>query len=83
MSRNLIALALVGAVVGEVAPVEGDKSFTLEEIEVTAELRPNGVLLVRERVTYDFDGTPRTWMVGRTRRSGAAARRHVPLATTN
>ncbi len=49
--------ALIGAVFGETDGSGGDKSFTLDEIRVTAQLRPNGVLLVRERVTYDFDGT--------------------------
>lgn len=49
--------ALAGQVLGEVDPSGEDKSFTLEEIEVTAALKRNGVLLVREEVTYDFDGT--------------------------
>ncbi len=51
------AFMAIGAVAGQLDSVPGEKSFSLEEIEVTAQLRPNGVLLVRERVTYDFDGT--------------------------
>jgi uncharacterized membrane protein len=35
----------------------GEKSFTLEDITVVARLDRRGVLHVRERVTYDFDGT--------------------------
>lgn len=34
----------------------GEKSFTVEEIQVEAALRRDGVLLVREQVTYDFKG---------------------------
>jgi len=49
--------ALGGAVLGELDIDDGQKSFSLEEIRVTAQLRPNGVMLVREQVTYDFDGT--------------------------
>lgn len=49
--------AVVGAFVGDPESTGGDKSFTLEEIDVTAALRRDGVLLVREEVTYDFDGT--------------------------
>jgi len=49
--------AFGGWILGELDIDDGEKSFSLEEIQVTAQLRPNGVLLVRERVTYDFDGT--------------------------
>jgi uncharacterized membrane protein len=48
--------ALAGHFLGE-ADVSGEKSFDLEAIEVHALLRRDGVLLVREQVTYDFDGT--------------------------
>jgi uncharacterized membrane protein len=47
--------ALAGRVLGDVAE-DGGKSFSLEEISVDAALRRDGVMLVRERVTYDFDG---------------------------
>ena len=53
----IAGFALIGAVFGETDGSGGDKSFNLEEIRVTAQLRPNGTLLVRERVTYHFDGT--------------------------
>ena len=49
--------ALVGAVWGDAEPTGDDRSFDLEEIEVRALLRRDGVMLVREQVTYDFDGT--------------------------
>ncbi len=48
---------LIGLVFEKVDIDSGEKSFTLEDIQVTAALRRDGVLLVRERVTYDFDGT--------------------------
>ena len=50
--------AVIGAIWGEPSDGSGsDKSFDLEQIDVTAALRRDGVLLVREEVTYDFDGT--------------------------
>jgi uncharacterized membrane protein len=50
--------AVLGAVSGQVDDGTGsDKSFELDSIDVTAALRRDGVLLVREEVTYDFDGT--------------------------
>jgi uncharacterized membrane protein len=49
--------ALAGHFLGEVDVDSGDKSFEIEDIEVHALLRRDGVLLVREQVTYDFDGT--------------------------
>jgi uncharacterized membrane protein len=50
--------AVIGQVWGDTAEgTGGDKSFTLEAIDVRANLTEEGVLQVRERVTYDFDGT--------------------------
>ena len=50
--------AIIGAVSGDVDDGSGsDKSFDLESIDVNTELRRDGVLLVSEEVTYDFDGT--------------------------
>ena len=51
--------ALAGHFLGQAdADGGGDgKSFEIEDIEVHALLRRDGVLLVREQVTYDFDGT--------------------------
>jgi len=49
--------AFVGWATENLEVASGEKSFTLEEIEVTANLRRDGVLQVREEVTYDFDGT--------------------------
>jgi uncharacterized membrane protein len=63
--RRVLAIVLPLALVGGLALIgafvdpgdSGDKSFTLEEISVNAALRRDGVMLVRERVTYNFDGT--------------------------
>ncbi len=50
--------ALVGAVWGEPEDGSGDdRSFSLEDIQVEAAVKRNGVMLVREEVTYDFNGT--------------------------
>jgi uncharacterized membrane protein len=49
--------AIAGHFLGEADIASGDKSFQLEDIEVHALLRRDGTLLVREQVTYDFDGT--------------------------
>jgi uncharacterized membrane protein len=56
----LIILAVFGGVVYLSSldlETAGTKSFDLEEVRVRARLQPNGNLLVREFVTYDFDGT--------------------------
>lgn len=50
------AFALAGQFFGNLEGL-GEKSYDLEEIRVDARLRADGVLQVRERVTYDFDGT--------------------------
>ena len=49
--------AVFGWLTENVEVSTGEKTFTLEEIQVTANLRRDGVLQVREEVTYDFDGT--------------------------
>ncbi|HEY8059184.1 MAG TPA: DUF2207 domain-containing protein, partial [Acidimicrobiales bacterium] len=50
--------AIIGALSGDPGDGSGsDKSFDLESIDVNAALRRDGVLLVSEEVTYDFDGT--------------------------
>ncbi|MFN8022650.1 MAG: DUF2207 domain-containing protein [Acidimicrobiales bacterium] len=61
----LIALlaALAAGLLGAAAPGAGvaradDKSFSLEALETTAELRTDGSMQVTERWTYDFRGGP-------------------------
>ncbi len=62
-ARILIPLAVIlglsfgGSLLGRIGvEVPGEKSFELESIDVHAALRRDGVLLVREEVTYDFTG---------------------------
>ena len=70
MRKNVVGIVIVLLIIGgaqvfsrvvtleEGAVDTGDgRSFLLEEIEVDAELRRDGVLVVEEDVTYDFDGT--------------------------
>ncbi len=54
-----VAAGVAAAVVPSADPARAeDKSFSIEALETTAELRRDGSMAVTERVTYHYDGGP-------------------------
>jgi uncharacterized membrane protein len=55
---GLVALVGVFASMPAATQASADKSFRIDALEATAEIRADGTMFVTERITYDYDGGP-------------------------
>jgi uncharacterized membrane protein len=57
IALGIVAFVVLGALgIGTLAGIEDTEGFTLEAIDVQAEVQPDGSMDVTERVSYDFRG---------------------------